>query len=118
MPSSPDIRPSTSSGRAGVRGTSKSLSSGRAVAANPKIAVPDDVAEAVRTLIRWAGDDPAREGLIDTPARVAWAWREYAKGYEEDPAVHLARTTCRIARFNWGRVRMASNQLDWVCAQP
>ena len=50
------------------------------------IAVPDDVREAVRTLIRWAGDDPDREGLLDTPARVARAWKEYARGYEEDPA--------------------------------
>jgi GTP cyclohydrolase IA len=57
-----------------------------------KGAVPHDVAEAVRTLIRWAGDDPNREGLLDTPARVARAWREYAKGYEEDPSLHLSRT--------------------------
>ena len=41
---------------------------GDLVAADAKIAVPDEVAEAVRTLIRWAGDDPAREGLLDTPA--------------------------------------------------
>ena len=51
-----------------------------------KVAVPDDVQEAVRTLIRWAGDDPDREGLLDTPARVARAWKEYARGYAEDPA--------------------------------
>ena len=51
-----------------------------------RIDVPGDVREAVRTLIRWAGDDPDREGLLDTPARVARAWREYAKGYAEDPA--------------------------------
>jgi GTP cyclohydrolase IA len=57
-----------------------------------KIPVPDDVAEAVRTLIRWAGDDPSREGLLDTPARVARAWKEYARGYGEDPGVHLSRT--------------------------
>ena len=56
-----------------------------------KIAVPDDVAEAIRTLIRWTGDDPAREGLVDTPRRVARAWREYCAGYGEDPSVHLNR---------------------------
>ena len=39
-----------------------------------KIPVPDAVADAVRTLIAWAGDDPSREGLRDTPARVARAW--------------------------------------------
>src|SRR6186713_1613530 len=53
--------------------------------------VPDEVQEAVRTLIRWAGDDPQREGLRDTPQRVARAWKEYCQGYEEDPATHLSR---------------------------
>lgn len=56
-----------------------------------KPAVPDDIQEAIRTLIRWSGDDPAREGLRDTPARVARAWKEYCQGYAEDPAVHLGR---------------------------
>ena len=42
-----------------------------------KLPVPDEVQEAIRTLIRWSGDDPSREGLLDTPARVARAWREY-----------------------------------------
>jgi len=50
------------------------------------------VREAVRELIRWAGDDPAREGLRDTPARVADAFREYFRGYLEDPRDYLART--------------------------
>lgn len=53
--------------------------------------VPDAVAEAVRTLIRWAGDDPSREGLLDTPQRVARAWKEYCIGYTEDPGFHLSR---------------------------
>ena len=65
---------------------------GDLVQAPAKIAVPDEVANAVRTLIRWAGDDPTREGLVDTPNRVARAWKEYARGYDEDPAVHLHRT--------------------------
>ncbi len=56
-----------------------------------KILVPDHVQEAIRTLIRWSGDDPAREGLLDTPRRVARAWKEYCQGYGEDPAVHLSR---------------------------
>ncbi len=47
---------------------------------------------AVRTLIRWAGDDPTREGLVDTPKRVAKAFEEWFSGYEEDPAEILART--------------------------
>src|SRR3569623_2315863 len=58
----------------------------------PPIEVPEKVQDAIRTLIRWAGDDPDREGLLDTPKRVARAWKEYAKGYEEDPAHHLSRT--------------------------
>ena len=65
---------------------------GDLVQGSPKVAVPDEVAEAVRTLIRWAGDDPSREGLVDTPLRVARAWKEYARGYEEDPCSHLSRT--------------------------
>ena len=73
---------------------------GDLVAPDPKIAVPDDVAEAVRTLIRWAGDDPAREGLLDTPARVARAWKEYARGYQEDPAVHLSRTFDEVGGYD------------------
>lgn len=56
-----------------------------------KPAVPEDVQEAIRTLIKWSGDDPAREGLIDTPKRVARAWLEYCQGYNEDPAIHLSR---------------------------
>lgn len=56
-----------------------------------KLAVPEDVADAVRTLIRWAGDNPEREGLLDTPQRVARAWKEYCAGYGDDPAYHLSR---------------------------
>jgi len=65
-----------------------------------KIQVPGDVREAVRTLIRWAGDDPDREGLLDTPARVARAWKEYARGYEEDPAHHLSRTFEEVGGYD------------------
>ncbi len=48
--------------------------------------------QAVRTLIRWAGDDPAREGLIDTPKRVASAYEEFFAGYDADPVEILKRT--------------------------
>ena len=67
------------------------MEDGDLVAAPAKIPVPADVAEAVRTLIRWAGDDPTREGLVDTPERVARAWKEYCQGYEEMPDRHLSR---------------------------
>jgi GTP cyclohydrolase I len=48
--------------------------------------------EAVRTLIAWAGDDPAREGLLDTPERVVKAYEEFFSGYDEDPDAVLTRT--------------------------
>ncbi|HSF91662.1 MAG TPA: GTP cyclohydrolase I FolE [Paracoccaceae bacterium] len=48
--------------------------------------------EAVRTLLRWAGDDPAREGLLDTPKRVTKAYLDWFRGYNEDPAEMLQRT--------------------------
>ncbi len=51
-----------------------------------------EVEAAVRTLLRWAGDDPDREGLVETPARVARAWGEYFSGYHEDPVDILTRT--------------------------
>ena len=47
---------------------------------------------AVETLLKWAGDDPSREGLIDTPARVARAYEEFFSGYEDNPEEMLART--------------------------
>ncbi len=56
-----------------------------------KVPVPDEVQDAIRTLIRWAGDNPEREGLQDTPKRVARAWKEYCIGYDDDPSIHLAR---------------------------
>jgi GTP cyclohydrolase IA len=65
-----------------------------------KIAVPENVADAIRTLIRWAGDDPTREGLLDTPKRVARAWKEYCQGYGEDPASHLARTFEEVGGYD------------------
>jgi GTP cyclohydrolase I len=62
--------------------------------------VPGDVQDAIRTLIRWAGDDPEREGLVDTPSRVARAWREYCVGYTEDPASHLSRTFEEVGGYD------------------
>ena len=66
----------------------------------PKIAVPENVAEAVRTLIRWSGDDPTREGLRDTPQRVARAWKEYCAGYGDDPAHHLSRVFEEVGGYD------------------
>ena len=52
----------------------------------------EEAESAIRTLIRWAGDDPTREGLVDTPSRVARSYLEFFKGYEEDPVAMLTRT--------------------------
>lgn len=68
--------------------------------AGSKLPVPETVQEAIRTLIRWSGDDPQREGLIDTPKRVARAWKEYCQGYGEDPAVHLGRQFKEVGGYN------------------
>jgi GTP cyclohydrolase I len=48
--------------------------------------------EAIRTLLRWAGDEPSREGLKDTPARVVRAFEDWFSGYNQDPMVYLERT--------------------------
>ena len=67
---------------------------------------PDDSAdraaaeEAVRTLLRWAGDDPTREGLLDTPKRVVKAYRDWYSGYGQDPREYLARTFEEVAGYD------------------
>ena len=78
----------------------KDVANGDLVEPPPEVEVPDAVADAVRTLIRWAGDDPEREGLLDTPRRVARAWLEYARGYQEDPAHHLSRTFKEVGGYD------------------
>ena len=65
-----------------------------------KVFVPDQIQESIRNLIRWAGDDPDREGLADTPKRVARAWLEYCQGYQEDPGLHLARTFEEVGGYD------------------
>lgn len=60
----------------------------------------EEAAAAVRTLIRWAGDDPDREGLIDTPERVARAYREFFAGYGEDPREVLSRTFTEVEGYD------------------
>jgi GTP cyclohydrolase I len=66
----------------------------------PAAGVPLEVTDAIRTLIRWAGDDPSREGLMDTPRRVAKAWKEYCAGYADDPAQHLARVFEEVGGYD------------------
>ncbi len=65
-----------------------------------KLPVPDDVVRAIERLIEWAGDDPQREGLVDTPKRVARAWKEYCQGYLENPSIHLERTFEEVGGYD------------------
>jgi GTP cyclohydrolase I len=59
-----------------------------------------DAEAAVRTLIQWAGDDPDREGLLETPKRVAKAYRELFAGYETDPHEYLERTFEEVGGYD------------------
>ena len=70
---------------------------------SPKVERPslDEAEEAIRTLIRWAGDDPNREGLVGTPRRVAKAYQEFFAGYNEDPVAILGATFEETGIRNW-----------------
>ena len=59
-----------------------------------------DAEAAVRVLIQWAGDDPDREGLIETPARVARSYRELFAGYEADPRAYMERTFEEVGGYD------------------
>ncbi|MDR5754742.1 MULTISPECIES: GTP cyclohydrolase I FolE [unclassified Caballeronia] len=60
----------------------------------------EEAEAAVRVLLRWAGDDPRREGLRDTPARVIRAYEEFFRGYEQDPREILARTFSEVQGYD------------------
>ena len=60
----------------------------------------EEAEEAVRTLLRWAGDDPSREGLVGTPDRVLRAYEEYFSGYDEDPVALLQRTFEEVENYD------------------
>ena len=61
---------------------------------------PSEAEAAVRTLIEWAGDDPDREGLLETPRRVVRAYRELFAGYESDPRAYLERTFEEVGGYD------------------
>ena len=60
----------------------------------------EEAEAAVRTLIAWAGDDPTREGLLDTPRRVTKAYKEFFAGYEEDPKAILSKTFKEVGGYD------------------
>src|ERR1700740_1008405 len=66
----------------------------------PKRPSREEAEKAVRTLLRWAGDNPEREGLVDTPARVAKAFEDWFSGYDQDPEAYLARTFEEVAGYD------------------
>ncbi|CAB3754451.1 GTP cyclohydrolase I FolE [Paraburkholderia solisilvae] len=68
--------------------------------ATPSRPTREEAEDAVRVLLRWAGDDPRREGLIDTPARVVRAYEEFFAGYEVDPRDILARTFSEVDGYD------------------
>ena len=71
----------------------------------PKLVAPkkpsrEEAMEAVRTLLAWTGDDPRREGLLDTPRRVVEAYEEWFGGYDKDPVEELSRTFEDVAGYD------------------
>jgi GTP cyclohydrolase I len=60
----------------------------------------EEAEAAVRTLLRWSGDDPTREGLLDTPRRVVDAYGDWFAGYETDPEGYLSRTFEEVAGYD------------------
>lgn len=66
----------------------------------PEAVTQAEAEAAITTLLRWAGEDPAREGLLDTPRRVAKAYRDWFSGYATDPAEYLRRTFEEVAGYD------------------
>ena len=68
---------------------------------NKKHQISDEKAEeAIKTIIEWIGEDPKREGLISTPKRVVKAFKEYFKGYSEDPGKYLSKTFTEVEGYD------------------
>ncbi|MCC6870483.1 MAG: GTP cyclohydrolase I FolE [Burkholderiales bacterium] len=66
----------------------------------PRKPTHQEALDAVRTLIRWAGDDPDREGLVETPDRVTRAYGEFFSGYTQDPRDILAKTFSEVDGYD------------------
>jgi GTP cyclohydrolase I len=72
----------------------------RPLAASPTNVTQDDVEQAVRTILHWIGENPDREGLSETPARVARAYKSYFLGYEQNPEEYLRKTFEETAGYD------------------
>jgi GTP cyclohydrolase I len=77
-----------------------SMARKQAAAGKPAPVTQAMAEDAVRTLLRWAGEDPAREGLLETPKRVVKAYRDWFSGYEVDPREYLGRTFKETAGYD------------------
>jgi GTP cyclohydrolase I len=79
-----------------VRNTAKKLP----FACDPVRVTQDDVEDAIRTILTWIGEDPSREGLSETPARVARAYKSYFAGYDQNPEEYLRKTFEETAGYD------------------
>jgi GTP cyclohydrolase I len=93
----PQIKPEESSMSAPRRSNTSASDTPAASVDRPS---REEAEAAVRVLLRWAGDDPRREGLRDTPARVIRAYEEFFRGYEQDPREILARTFSEVQGYD------------------
>lgn len=89
--------PSAGNGSADLESRPAAASNTGAQESRPTRAQAED---AVRTLLRWAGDDPDREGLVDTPERVARAYEDWFAGYNDDPVQTLQRTFAEVEGYD------------------
>jgi GTP cyclohydrolase I len=87
-------------GKAAKSSRSTPAEAGARGARRPNRPSRGEAESAVRTLIRWAGDDPDREGLLGTPGRVVRAYQEWFAGYDEDPRDYLKRTFEEVAGYD------------------
>ena len=79
-----------------MRNTAKKLP----FACDPVRVTQDDVEDAIRTILTWIGEDPSREGLSETPARVASAYKSYFAGYDQNPEEYLRKTFEETAGYD------------------
>ncbi|GLH79852.1 GTP cyclohydrolase 1 [Bradyrhizobium sp. SSBR45G] len=79
-----------------MRNTAKTLP----FACDPVGVTQDDVEDAIRTILTWIGEDPSREGLLETPARVARAYKSYFAGYDQNPEDYLRKTFEETAGYD------------------
>ena len=79
-----------------MRNTAKKLP----FACDPVRVTQDDVEDAIRTILTWIGEDPSREGLSETPARVARAYKSYFAGYDQNPEEYLRKTFEEMAGYD------------------